>query len=52
MRALKAARAAGLEVRRYEITAEKIVIVTANGDALAEASTPLERWKNAHARQA
>jgi len=48
-RALKGAKAAGVEVGRVEIEPDgKIVVFTAS-DA-QEASTPLEKWKRDHAR--
>jgi hypothetical protein len=49
MRALKGAKAAGIEVGRIEIDPDgKIVVITASHPE--EALSPLEKWKRDHAR--
>jgi hypothetical protein len=49
-RALRAARAAGLEVAGYEIdpVTGKIVVTTIAGNARKPASEPLDKWMAEH----
>jgi hypothetical protein len=51
-RALRAAKAAGLEVTQVELdpAAGKIIITTAQAGSSTRTSTPLDNWLATHAR--
>jgi hypothetical protein len=53
-RALRAARAAGLDVAGYEIdpVTGRIIVKIVSDDSAQEATTPLDRWMADHARKA
>jgi hypothetical protein len=50
-RALRAAKAEGIAVERYEITETgKIIIITRSAEGVGSTSTPLDQWLANNAR--